>query len=61
VVTIRPVAQGEEMDAGNLWVKRPGTGEIRARDYDRVLGRRAARDLPAGAQVRWRDLEGGEP
>jgi N-acetylneuraminate synthase len=49
------------MTAGNLWVKRPGTGEIRARDYDRVLGRRAARDLPAGAQVRWRDLEGGEP
>lgn len=61
VVTIRPVARGEAMTAGNLWVKRPGTGEIRARDYDRVLGRRAARDLPAGAQVRWRDLEGGEP
>lgn len=61
VVTTRPVPRGGELSPENLWVKRPGTGEIRAREYDRLLGRRAARDLPAGAQVRWRDLEGGRP
>ncbi|HUF78878.1 MAG TPA: N-acetylneuraminate synthase family protein [Thermoanaerobaculia bacterium] len=61
VVTTRPVPRGGELSPDNLWVKRPGTGEIRAREYDRLLGRRAARDLPAGAQVRWRDLEGGRP
>jgi len=56
VVTIAPVARGEELSRDNLWVKRPGTGEIRAADYERILGRRAAVDLPADAQVRWRDL-----
>lgn len=59
VVTTRPVACGETLAADNLWVKRPGTGEIRAREYERVLGRRATTDLPAGAQLRWSDVEGG--
>jgi sialic acid synthase SpsE len=57
VVTIQDVAQGETLSAANVWVKRPGTGEIKARDFDRVLGRRAARAIPANAQVRWADLE----
>ena len=56
VVTIAPVAAGEELTRSNLWVKRPGTGEIRAADYERILGRRAATAIPADAQVRWRDL-----
>ena len=41
--------------AANVWVKRPGTGEIKARDFDRVLGRRATR-APANTQVRWSDV-----
>ncbi len=57
VVTLRPVARGETLSGENVWVKRPGTGEIRARDYDAVLGRVAARDLPADTQVGWADLE----
>jgi N-acetylneuraminate synthase len=56
VVTIAPVAAGEELTRANLWVKRPGTGEIRAADYERVLGRRAATGIPVNAQVRWQDL-----
>lgn len=56
VVTTAPVAAGERLTTANVWVKRPGTGEIRARDYDSVLGRTAAFDLPANVQVRWADL-----
>jgi sialic acid synthase SpsE len=56
VVTTRPVEQGETFSAANTWVKRPGTGEIKARDFDRVLGKVAARPLPANAQVSWNDL-----
>jgi N-acetylneuraminate synthase len=37
-------------------VKRPGTGEIKARHFDEVLGRAIARDLPQHAQLRWADL-----
>lgn len=55
VVTLRPVSAGETLDDTNVWVKRPGTG-IPARQLDEVLGRTAARDLPADAQVAWSDL-----
>lgn len=56
VVTIKDIRQGEPFSAANVWVKRPGTGEIKARDFDRVLGRTAARSLRANTQVRWEDV-----
>jgi N-acetylneuraminate synthase len=56
VVTTDAVGAGEAVTAGNLWVKRPGTGEIKAVDYERVLGRRLKRALPKNAQLRWDDL-----
>jgi N-acetylneuraminate synthase len=56
VVTLRPVTRGEEFSRDNLWVKRPGTGELHARDFEQVLGRKAARDLPADVQVRRADI-----
>jgi sialic acid synthase SpsE len=56
VVTIATVSAGTPLTSGNTWVKRPGTGEIKAADYDTVLGRTAARDLAADTQIRWGDL-----
>ncbi len=56
VVTTQPVREGELFTKGNTWVKRPGTGEILAREYPRVLGRRATRTIPENTQVRWADL-----
>jgi N-acetylneuraminate synthase len=57
VVTTHDVKEGELLSGKNVWVKRPGTGEIKARDFERVLGRRAARALPANAQICWADLK----
>ncbi len=59
VVTIAPVRKGERFSHANAWVKRPGTGPIRARELDRVIGRRALRDVPANVQVSPDDVEGG--
>jgi sialic acid synthase SpsE len=59
VVTIAPIAAGESFSLSNLWVKRPGTGELLARDFDALLGRHAATDLPAGVQLRRADVAGG--
>ena len=56
VVTTRDIAKGETATADNLWVKRPGTGEIKAVHYEEVLGRRLKRALPRNAQLRWDDL-----
>lgn len=57
VVTTRAIAAGEKLSADNAWVKRPGTGEIKAIDYERVLGRVAKRAIAKDAQVSWSDLE----
>ncbi len=56
VVTTAAVAAGEPFTEANTWVKRPGTGEIRAADFDRVLGRRARHAIPAGTAVGWADI-----
>jgi len=57
VVALRDIAAGETLTAGNIWVKRPGTGEIRAADFNRVLARRANRDVKKNEQLRWECLE----
>lgn len=45
LVTIKPIKKGERFTRENLWVKRPGTGSIRAAEYERVLGKRASTDI----------------
>ena len=56
VVSVRPIAEGETLTMQNVWVKRPGTGEIRARDFERVLGKAARRAIPKDQQLAWSDL-----
>jgi N-acetylneuraminate synthase len=56
VVTTESIPAGAPLTTTNTWVKRPGTGEIKAADYDTVLGRTAARDLAPDVQIRWGDL-----
>ncbi len=56
VVSIAPIKKGERFSKKNVWVKRPGTGEIKAIDFPRVLKRRATRNIPADVQLRRKDL-----
>jgi len=58
VVTIKPMKKGEKFSANNIWVKRPGTGEIRSKDYEALFGKHSNRDLPVNAQVSWSDILG---
>lgn len=56
VVTIAPVRAGEAFTKDNLWVKRPGTGELLADRYDFVLGKVALRDMAADSHVAVADV-----
>jgi N-acetylneuraminate synthase len=51
VVTIAPLEAGEPFTRDNVWVKRPGTGQLPAERFEEVLGKRAARDLPSDVQI----------
>lgn len=57
VVTIKPIVEGELLSEENVWVKRPGTGEIIAERFHEVLGRKAARSLEVDIHLKLSDVE----
>lgn len=57
VVTIKPVKKGDIFTKENLWVKRPGTGEIPAERYEEILGKKAIADIENDVQLKWNMME----
>jgi sialic acid synthase SpsE len=55
IVLERDVAEGEQLSASDVGFKRPGTG-IPPFEIERVIGRRAARNLARGAVLGEDDL-----
>ncbi len=58
-VTIAPIKKGEAFSKQNLWVKRPGTGQILAEHFEGLLGRTAAADMDKDTQLSWDLVQGG--
>lgn len=58
VVAIKDIAAGDVLDESNIWVKRPGSGDFLARDYDQLLGRRARNPVGADEQLKREDVDG---
>ncbi|TMO54075.1 N-acetylneuraminate synthase family protein [Pseudoalteromonas phenolica] len=52
VVTIAPIKAGEVFTKDNLWVKRPGTGDFLADDFENLLGKEAAVDIENDVQLK---------
>jgi len=57
---VEDVAAGAELTERNVRSIRPGAG-LHTRYYERVLGRRAARDIARGTPLAWELVEGGQP
>lgn len=53
VVAIRDISPGETFTKDNIWVKRPGTGEIKAEHFKTLLGRMAKVAIQKNDQIRW--------
>ena len=45
VVTIKPIKKGETFTKENLWVKRPGTGDVLAEEFNNILGKKATKAI----------------
>lgn len=56
-VTIKPIKKGQRFTKDNIWVKRPGTGEIKAEHYERLLGKIASKDIENDTHLRWSDFD----
>ena len=51
VVAIKDIHKGEALSLDNIWVKRPGTGEIFAKDFENVLGKIATVNISENTQL----------
>lgn len=57
VCSIATIKKGEVLSTANIWVKRPGTGQILAQHYNGLLGKVAVRDIENDEQLRESDYE----
>ena len=56
VVTIKAIEAGETFTRDNIWVKRPGTGEILAEDYEKLLGKKSLNNIANDTFVSLKDI-----
>ena len=56
VVSIADISIGDTFTKENLWVKRPGTGEILAAEYQNILGKKANKFIPKNTHLRKEDI-----
>ncbi len=57
VCTIDKIKKGEILSEANIWVKRPGTGEIRAENFNDIIGKKAKKNIGKDVQLKWDDFE----
>jgi N-acetylneuraminate synthase len=56
VVAIDEINPGDKFSRDNIWVKRPGTGELLADRLDDVLGRTSLSKIAKDDQIRVSDI-----
>lgn len=45
VVSTKHIKFGEKFSKKNIWVKRPGTGKISAKDYFKIIGKKSTQEI----------------
>jgi len=56
VVAIQNIKIGEEFTKQNIWVKRPGVGNVKAEDFKFLLGRHATKSIDNDSHLEWTDI-----
>jgi len=51
VVSIKDIKKGENFSMKNIWVKRPGTGEIKATEYNNIIGKKSTTNIDKDTQL----------
>ncbi|MDP3935199.1 MAG: N-acetylneuraminate synthase family protein [Candidatus Giovannonibacteria bacterium] len=56
VVATADIKKGDILTSQNIWVKRPGTGEIKAEHYNKLLGAVAVHSIASDTQITWKKI-----
>lgn len=57
VVATEDLKKGDKLTKENIWVKRPGTGEFTAEEYEGLIGKIVTTDVGNGSHLRRKDVE----
>ena len=57
VVTTKDLEKNEVISEDNIWVKRPGTGEILAEYYEQLIGKKVSKKVTKNTQLKWDMIE----
>jgi N-acetylneuraminate synthase len=57
VVSISEIKRGMVLSKENIWVKRPGTGPIKAEHFNELIGKKALKDIDVDEHLNWTDFE----
>lgn len=58
VVAVADIQEGDVFTSENIWVKRPGTGDFLAENYNSILGKTAKSAIAYGEQIRKESVDG---
>lgn len=57
VCSIKNIKKGDILTKDNIWVKRPGTGEIKAEFFDSIIGKKSLKNIIKDQQLKWSDFK----
>ena len=57
IVTTKKIKKGEKFTLQNIWVKRPGTGQLRPVNYEKIINKTASCDIENNIQLTWDMIE----
>ena len=61
MVADRDLPAGHVVTPGDIWARRPGSGEISVQHFDRLVGAKLTRAVKRNQQLLWSDLDGVKP
>jgi len=57
VVSIKKIKKGEKLSMKNIWVKRPGNGYFLAKDFKKLIGKTAKKNIINNIQIKKEDIK----
>jgi len=58
IVTTNDIEKGDYFSTDNIWVKRPGTGQIKAEFFDDILNKKSSKNIKKNSQLKWSMVDG---
>ncbi len=56
IVADRDISKGCIISEDDIWARRPGSGEIPASDFDKIVGKKINKNVKRNQQLKWEDI-----